>query len=175
MADGEKPAVVFDADDTTLWTYDMEDAAMHFNFDPVLQDTQWVQPEKFPATPGMVDVVNAVDAAGCNVIGLTGRNDGQLDATLGNLEKLGYHGFLDGLFFTKWKSGTVPDDRYWLQGTACEDGVCSTTEYKSLTRQHIAEDMRFRVLANIGDQFSDLVGDYSGDAVKLPNPTYYLP
>ena len=37
-----KPAIVFDADDTTLWTYDMEDGAMHFNFDPTLQN-EWVQ------------------------------------------------------------------------------------------------------------------------------------
>src|SRR5690242_16789753 len=42
-------AVVFDADDTTLWTYDMEDGAMHFNFDPVLQG-QWVKDGLFPAT-----------------------------------------------------------------------------------------------------------------------------
>ena len=34
----QKPAIVFDADDTTLWTYDMEVAEMHFNFDPALQD-----------------------------------------------------------------------------------------------------------------------------------------
>ena len=51
-----QPAVVFDADDTTLWTYDMEDGAMKFIFDPVLQDT-WVQPQQFPADPGMVGVV----------------------------------------------------------------------------------------------------------------------
>ncbi|WFR66604.1 hypothetical protein P9139_17925 [Curtobacterium flaccumfaciens] len=31
---GEKPAIVLDADDTTLWTYDMEVADMHFVFDP---------------------------------------------------------------------------------------------------------------------------------------------
>ncbi|WP_235503595.1 hypothetical protein, partial [Aeromicrobium sp. Root344] len=31
---GKKPAIVFDADDTTLWTYDMEVAGMHFTFDP---------------------------------------------------------------------------------------------------------------------------------------------
>ena len=49
-----RPAIVFDADDTTLWTYDMEDAAMHFNFDPALQDV-WVQDQSFPATPSMVD------------------------------------------------------------------------------------------------------------------------
>ena len=50
-----EPAIVFDADDTTLWTYDMEDAAMHFVFDPALQDV-WVQDQSFPATPSMVEL-----------------------------------------------------------------------------------------------------------------------
>ena len=57
-ARGNRPAVVFDADDTTLWTYDMEDAAMNFNFDPALQD-EWVQDARFPAVPGMKRVVKA--------------------------------------------------------------------------------------------------------------------
>ena len=35
---GTKPAIVLDADDTTLWTYDMEVADMHFNFNPAEQD-----------------------------------------------------------------------------------------------------------------------------------------
>ena len=30
---------------------------MHFNFDPTLQDI-YVQDQRFPATPGMVDFVN---------------------------------------------------------------------------------------------------------------------
>ena len=55
--DTPKQAIVLDTDDTTLWTYDMEDGAMNFNFDPKLQDT-WVQRQLFPATPGMVDFVD---------------------------------------------------------------------------------------------------------------------
>ncbi len=84
---------MLDADDTTLWTYDMEDNAMHFVFDPKVQNDQWVQPQKFPATPSMVALTKAVDDAGCTLVGLTGRNDSQKDATLGNLAKVGYTGF----------------------------------------------------------------------------------
>ena len=69
-----KPAIVFDADDTTLWTYDMEDAAMHFNFDPTLQN-EWVQDQRFPATPAMVDFVNRAKQMGFAIFGLTGRSD----------------------------------------------------------------------------------------------------
>ena len=176
---GEKPAVVLDADDTTLWTYDMEDNDMQFVFDPAVQDRDWVQKQRFPATPGMVELVAAVGKSGCSIIGLTGRNDTQKDATLGNLEKVGYVGFSRDLYFTKWRSGTTPTaldpNRTWFAGTPCADGVCTTIEYKSLTRKHIVDDLGYDVVANLGDQFSDLIGGYADRSVKLPNPTYYLP
>jgi predicted secreted acid phosphatase len=170
---GEQPAVVFDADDTTLWTYDMEDNAMHFNFDPVVQDRDWVQPKRFPAVPGMVDLVNAVGDAGCTVVGLTGRRDFQKDATVGNLADVGYRYFPADRFFTKWNSGTTPDPAIY-GGTACATGSCSTIAYKSATRAWL-ESQGLHVIANFGDQFSDLKGGSSDRAVKLPNPTYYLP
>ena len=171
---GDNPAVVFDADDTTLWTYDMEDNAMHFNFDPVLQDTQWVQPMRFPAVPGMVDLVNAVGAAGCTVVGLTGRRAPQRAATLGNLELVGYDYFTEANYYTKWASGATPDPTIYA-GTPCENnGGCSTIQYKSAVRRYV-ESQGYDIIANFGDQFSDLIGGYADRAVKLPNPTYYLP
>ena len=48
-------------------------------------------------------------------------------------------------------------------------------EYKSKTRAHIEDDLGYTIVANYGDQFSDLTGGYADRAVKLPNPTYYLP
>lgn len=170
---GGSPAVVFDADDTTLWTYDMEDNAMHFNFDPVLQDTGWVQPQRFPAVPGMVGLVNAVGDAGCTVVGLTGRRANQRDATLGNLWKVGYRAFSPQNYYTKW-NGTAADPAIYPPGTPCNDGVCSTIEYKSATRAYV-ESQGYDIIANFGDQFSDLIGGHADRAVKLPNPTYYLP
>jgi len=157
-----------------LWTYDMEDNAMHFNFDPVLQDTQWVQPMRFPAVPGMVDLVNAVGAAGCTVVGLTGRRAPQRAATLGNLDLVGYDYFTDAHYFTKWASGATPDPTIF-GGTPCENnGGCSTIQYKSAVRRYV-ESQGYDIIANFGDQFSDLIGGYADRAVKLPNPTYYLP
>ena len=85
-ARGEKPAIVLDADDTTLWTYDMEDAAMHFNFDPALQD-EWVQDKRFKPVPGMRQVVRSAAKAGCRIVGLTGRSYDQRRATIQNLNK----------------------------------------------------------------------------------------
>lgn len=178
VAKGTKPAVVFDADDTTLWTYDMEDGAMKFNFDPTLQNT-WVQEERFPATPHMPRVVRAAAKGGCKIIGITGRNNAQRAATLDNLAKF-YYGkddqslFKSQYYFTKWTSTDQPPAYVdcTLDGNAAK---CSTIEYKSSTRKYVEDHFGFDIIANFGDQFSDLIGGSSEKAVKLPNPTYYLP
>ena len=160
-----------------LWTYDMEDAAMEFVFDPALQDV-WVQDQRFPATPGMVRFVKAARALGFTVFGLTGRNDGQKTATIANLTKVGYPAFPADRFFTKWKSGTLPTTdepaRTWMAGTPCADGSCTTVEYKANTRKHI-ESLGYDIVLNVGDQWSDLQGGHADYTLKLPNPTYFLP
>ena len=171
-------AIVFDTDDTTLMTYDMEDGAMHFNFNPALQH-QWVMDKSFPATPGMVDVVNTLAARGYNIFGITGRKADEKDATLQNLQDVGYTAFNSGNFFTSWKNsdGTLTPKPDYIDcttdGSAADS--CSTVEYKAFTRQHITDDLGMTIVGNIGDQFSDLQGGHSGQAGKLPNPTYYLP
>ena len=169
----EKPAIVFDVDDTTLWTYDMEVGAMHFNFDPALQDV-WVKDERFPATPAMVALVNKVAVAGCTVVGLTGRNDGQKAATLANLHKVGYHPFTKAKLFTKWTGVGASQQPSYI---TCAAAKCTTIEYKSQTRKYVESKAfgHYDIIANFGDQFSDLIGGYADRAVKLPNPTYYLP
>ena len=107
-----KPAIVLDTDDTTLWTYDMEDGAMHFNFDPTLQNT-WVQDQRFPATPGMPAFVAKAASLGITVFGVTGRSDDQKVATLANLGKVGYSEFSTDRFFTKWTGvGTSQQPAY---------------------------------------------------------------
>lgn len=170
---GTKPAIVLDADDTTLWTYDMEVADMHFNFNPAEQDV-WVKDERFPATPSMVGLADAAATAGCTIVGLTGRNDNQREATLGNLAKVGYSVFTEANYYTKWTGvGSSQQPAY----ITCAAAKCTTIEYKSQTRKHVesAAGGGYDIVANFGDQFSDLKGGYADHAVKLPNPTYYLP
>jgi predicted secreted acid phosphatase len=170
VAKGEKPAIVFDADDTTLWTYDMEVADMHFTFNPAEQDV-WVQDQRFPATPSMVSFVNQAAALGYSVFGLTGRNDNQKAATLGNLTKAGYKPFTTDNFYTKWTGvGASVQPSY----ITCVTTSCTTVEYKALTRKHI-ESLGYTITLNVGDQWSDLQGGYAEQNLKLPNPTYYLP
>ena len=51
---------------------------------------------------------------------------------------------------------------------------CSTIHYKSATRAHI-ESLGYDIVANFGDQFSDLKGGFADRTFKLPNPNYFLP
>ena len=168
------PAIVLDADDTTLWTYDMEVGAMHFVYDPTLQN-QWVQNELFPAVPSMTSLAAIAKKAGCTVIGLTGRNDNQKAATLANLTKVGYTEFTASNYYTKWTGVGASQQPSYI--TCAVAGKCTTIEYKSQTRAHVESQAggRYDIIANFGDQFSDLIGGHAHFDVKLPNPTYYLP
>jgi predicted secreted acid phosphatase len=169
----QNPAIVLDADDTSLWTYDMEVAAMHFTFDPALQDV-WVQDQRFPATPSMVSLADVAQKAGCEIIGLTGRTDAQKTATIANLAKVGFTGFTAANYYTKWTGVGASQQPAYI---TCAAAKCTTIEYKSQTRAHIESKAggSYRIVANFGDQFSDLIGGHADRAVKLPNPTYYLP
>ena len=159
----------FDADDTTLWTYDMEDNDMHFNFDPVKQANDWVFPMRFPATPGMPDFVAAAEAKGYAIFGITGRRFVQEAATIGNLEKVGYTAFNADNFYTKWDGPDSNKPSY----VSCV-AACTTVEYKAYTRKHIEDDLGYEIIANFGDQYSDLDGGYADQKYKLPNPTYFV-
>ena len=116
----------------------------------------------------------AVDDAGCTLVGLTGRNDSQKEATLGNLAKVGYTGFTAQNFYTKWTGQGASQQPPYV---VCATAKCTTIEYKSQTRAHVesAAGGGYDIVANFGDQFSDLKGGYADRTFKLPNPNYYLP
>jgi hypothetical protein len=51
----------------------------------------------------------------------------------------------------------------------------ATVDYKGQERQKIVS-AGYRIVLNMGDQWSDLNGEARGEmSVKLPNPFYYLP
>jgi hypothetical protein len=61
----------------------------------------------------------------------------------------------------------------------CADAIaakasCPTIRYKSGTRAYI-ESQGYDIVANFGDQFSDLEGGFADKTFKMPNPNYYLP
>ncbi len=158
-----KPAIVLDVDDTSLLTYTYN-ATHDFGYDPVTNG-ECVLSKCFPAVFGMVNVVKWADQHGIAVFFLTGRPNAQQDATLGNLHDVGYPDPV--ALFTKPTSAPYPE---YL---TCAP-TCTTIEYKSLTRGHI-ESLGYDILANAGDQYSDLEGGHADRAFKLPNPMYYLP
>jgi hypothetical protein len=56
---------------------------------------------------------------------------------------------------------------------SCEP-TCTTTQYKSLTREHI-ESLGNDIVLNMGDQLNDLAGGFADYTAKVPNPMYYIP
>ncbi|HEY3503898.1 MAG TPA: HAD family acid phosphatase [Actinocatenispora sp.] len=160
---GAKPAVVFDVDDTVLLNYTYE-ASHDFGYDPTT-NAECVAAECFPAVFGMVDVVTWASDHGFAVFYVTGRPSTQQDDTLANLTKVGLP--KPAGIFTKVKTAPYPS---YLP---CSPN-CSTIEYKSGTRAHI-EDEGYRIVANVGDQYSDLKGGHAARTFKMPNPMYYLP
>jgi hypothetical protein len=158
-----KPAVVFDVDDTTLSNYNY-DATHDFGYDPVT-NAQCVAAKCFPAVFGTVDLVKWVTAQHIAVFFITGRPAAQQADTLANLQDQGFP-TPTGIFT---KVTTAPYPSY----LPCAPN-CSTTEYKSDTRAHI-ESMGYHILANVGDQYSDLNGGHADRTFKMPNPMYYLP
>jgi hypothetical protein len=161
---GAKPAVVFDVDDTLLNTYDYE-IASGFAYNPTING-YWVNAGAFPAVPGMVGLYRFAQSHGYTVFFITGRPEAQRAATEANLAADGY--------------GTIDDSKLFLKQPttpsylSCAAASCTTIEYKSGTRAHI-ESQGYDVVADFGDQYSDLTGAAHGTQFKLPNPMYYLP
>ncbi len=183
------PAIVLDVDDTTLATWNYE-IFSNWAFSSTTNAT-YVNGQLFPAVPGMVDMVTKAKAEGYAIIFLTGRPATQELATLQNLTTdaipapdidAGYPvpttlvNGEDGLFT---KPAIVDYPQYLLDACADElaltpQKACTTIHYKSATRAHI-ESLGYNIVANFGDQFSDLKGGFADKTFKLPNPNYFLP
>ena len=206
-------AIVLDVDDTTLTTWDYE-LYSNWDYNPSTNATfvgltgSSFTGNMFPATPGMVAMVQHAKDLGYAIIFITGRGASQEQATLANLVNdvaagygsdvtttgfgnlvpevdAGYptpttlddHGTpIDGLF-TKPTVGNYPAylNKPQFCGPAITAGTsCATVQYKSGTRAYI-ESLGYTIVADFGDQFSDLQGGFAVKTFKMPNPNYYLP
>jgi hypothetical protein len=175
-------AILLDVDDTTLLTWNYE-LASNWAYNPTTNAT-YVLGQQFQPVFGMVDLVTYAKSKGYAIFYLTGRGAAQEAATLGNLTvdgvgvDAGYPAPTtlpngeDGLF-TKPPVADYPD---YLKAACAADpnGSCTTLHYKSATRAHI-ESLGYDIVANFGDQYSDLKGGYADRTFKLPNPNYFLP
>lgn len=147
-----KPAVVFDIDETLLSNYigvagSDPEAGSVGQFPGALSGTG-------TRMPGVGDVYELAKKRGFSIFLVTARPEplpGLRDTTLRNLASAGYSGFA-GVSLKPDPSG-------------------SSATYKTGERAAI-EAKGFTIVANVGDQESDLVGGHSERTFKLPNPFY---
>src|SRR3954454_9284126 len=147
-----RPAIVLDIDETSLSNYTAINAD-NFTFGP--QSQAEATNEIGTAIPPTLKLFNDARSRGVAVFFITGRRENTRVHTESNLVKAG---------FTGWK-------QLYLKPDASTE---STVVYKSGARTDI-EKQGYRIVANIGDQYSDLAGGHAQIAFKLANPFYFLP
>jgi hypothetical protein len=102
-----------------------------------------------------LDLYNDAKSRGVAIFFITGRRENTRAHTEHNLQREG---------FTTWSQVVLKPDA----------STASTVAYKSAARAAI-EDQGYRIIANVGDQYSDLAGGHAERAFKLANPFYFLP
>ncbi len=148
---GEKLAMVFDLDETLLSNlHHMR--AMDFGYVPQLWD-EWVAAADATIIAPVREVYLAARAKNVAVIFITGRKTTDQPGTESNLRAVGLGGYTR-VFYKP-------------------NGYPSTSEhFKTATRKKLVEEDGYTIIANIGDQASDLAGGYAERTFKLPNPFY---
>src|SRR5258708_4305603 len=152
---GEKLALVLDIDETALSDLAGE---THDNSGYIQNDSNLYGSLRCgTAIAGTLRLFREAEKDNVTVFFITGRPEGQRTDTEANLRGVGYD---------HWEKVYLrPEDHPKNQRAA---------EYKSGERAKIAA-MGYRIVLNVGDQMSDLVGDPQAEhSVKLPNPFYSI-
>ncbi len=153
----EHPAIVFDIDETSLSNIKFE-YRYSFGFEPALWNA-WVKEAAATAIKPTLELAKWAAETHIPIFFITGRQQLSArlvdDPTVRNLKKVGYPDWA-GLYFKDPKK------------------KMTTIEFKTSARKEIAEK-GYTIIANIGDQYSDLVGGYAERCFKLPDPMYYIP
>jgi hypothetical protein len=148
-----KPALVLDIDETSLNNYRYLQATDFTNTVGALALA--VVNADTPAIRPTLTLFNAAREHRVAVFFVTGRPDnipGVRSQTVANLRSAGYQGW---------------------SGLSLNPGGLETVPYKSGERAKI-EGRGYRIVANVGDQESDLQGGHADRAFKLPNPFYFI-
>jgi acid phosphatase len=152
----EKLALVLDIDETSLSNWEAE---KRDDFGYIAADwNQAVKQREATAIAGTLKLYQEAEREHVAVFFITGRPESQREDTAANLKSAGYLVW-DGLA---------------LRAEDHPKGE-TTVEYKSGERKKIVA-AGYRIVLNVGDQWSDLKGDPQAEhSVKLPNPFYYIP
>jgi len=145
-------AIVFDVDETLLSNLSAIETD-NFTFGPASQAEATNEIGK--AIPSSLELFNDAKARGLTIFLITGRRENTRAHTTSNLTREGFTGY----------------KQLVLKPDASTD---STVVYKSGARAAI-EQQGYKIIANVGDQYSDLAGGHSASAFKLANPFYFLP
>jgi predicted secreted acid phosphatase len=157
-----RPAVVFDIDETALANWEV---IKRDNFGRPIQGpcdmaldgpcgwAAWDNLAKDPPIGPTLSVFKQALASKADVFFITGRPENQRQATEENLRTAGYVGYV--------KLYMVPDNAQYS----------SAVNFKAPIRAEI-ESAGYKIIANIGDQPSDLLGGYAERMFLLPNPFY---
>lgn len=171
-----KPAIVLDIDETSLSNWEeifrndfgyIPYGACDLNAQSACGEHAWELSARAVAIEPTLELFNfAQTLKGKNgepvdIYFITGRFEDPVEraATEWNLHKVGYD---------KWRQLFMRD---------ASKNFKNVSVYKTWARTQIEAD--HIIIANVGDQFSDLVGDQSGDhaerCFKVPNPFYFIP
>ncbi|KAL9303674.1 hypothetical protein ACSQ67_020937 [Phaseolus vulgaris] len=119
---------------------------------------KWAKIGGCPAIPSVLRLFSILVDKGFKVFLLTGRDE----ETLGEVTKNNLH-----------NQGFIGYERLVLRNAAYKGK--SAMKYKSDVRKQLEEE-GYRIWGNVGDQWSDIKGDYLGNRTfKLPNPMYFVP
>jgi acid phosphatase len=164
-AHSKRPAIVMDIDETSLTNWPNL-AADDFGFiaggscDALPAGpcgfNRWILKASAEALEPARKLFEAAKLNGVAVIFITGRPDSQRDATIVNLDHTGFAG---------WAELRTRPDR----------DVGTVQDYKTKERIKVEEEPeRYTIIANIGDQMSDIDGGHGGCTFKVPNPFYFI-
>ena len=160
----KRPALVLDIDETSLtnWPNILADNFGFVGGGPcdVLPAgpcgfNEWVLKGSAEAIEPARKLFKTAKAKGIAVIFITGRPDKQRDITVLNLDHVGFEG---------WTELRTRPDR---------DDLPTVQEYKTAERTKV-EAEGYTIIANVGDQQSDIDGEHSGCRFKVPNPFYFI-
>ncbi len=151
----KKPALVLDIDETSLDNYPCFDEKGGIPYDSGINAGCVVAYDAPPIKP-VLSVFKRAKQLKVKVFFITGRPEPIRAGTLKNLRAAGYTGKYELILEPEGydKDSVVP--------------------YKSGARKQI-QKRGFKIIANVGDQQSDLQGGYSERSYKLPNLIYLTP
>jgi HAD superfamily, subfamily IIIB (Acid phosphatase) len=164
----DRPAVVFDIDETALSNWE---AITANDFGRVIAGPcnqlpqgpcgwqAWDLRAESTVIPPTMDVYNTAKDRGAAIFFITGRPESQRAATERNLADVGYTGYTG---YTRLIM--EPDEAHYV----------SAADFKAPQRLAIEQE-GYTIVANTGDQPSDLDGGFAERTFLLPNPFYRIP